>query len=390
MKLNLNKPYMIFLYTVFFSFFFWIFLDFGILRSGFEKRADFFSLETLLLLFLYFILFISIYIGFNIKKKYRILEKLKNKNNISSNLIYLLFFLFGTLGVIFTYYKIIDILKIKGVLEAIISGKANQLKYALYDNYTLGVLSLRYVTGQTFTLFLIRRVIYKKKKLILDLLVIIELFLVILISARMILIYSLVTFLIFYTIKKEIKINLKALLFVGIVILILFFLNYSRNKEFYNQNYGLSFWGAGISEIKAYLGTPFQGAIIATRGVLSGNNMTIDEAYKYSTIEKSLTTNSAIWSLYLSFKTKYTFLFIQGTFIFTGIFYGIVLRFFYNLKNTCLYFSYSAIMYCFAEFWRLYLFNEGIVKVWIVIPIFIFLLYQIFKINKKWSKYENY
>lgn len=42
MKLNLNKPYMIFLYTVFFSFFFWIFPDFGILRSGFEKRADFF------------------------------------------------------------------------------------------------------------------------------------------------------------------------------------------------------------------------------------------------------------------------------------------------------------------------------------------------------------
>ena len=94
----------------------------------------------------------------------------------------------------------------------------------------------------------------------------------------MILIYSLVTFLIFYTIKKEIKVNLKTLLFIGIVILILFFLNYSRNKGFYNQNYGLGFWGAGISEIKAYLGTPFQGAIIATRGVLSGNNMTIDEA----------------------------------------------------------------------------------------------------------------
>lgn len=116
-----------------------------------------------MLLFLYFILFISIYIGFNIKKKYRILEKLKNKDNISSDLIYLLFFLFGTFGVIFTYYKIIDILKIKGVLEATISGKANQLKYALYDNYTLGVLSLRYVTGQTFALFLIRRVIYKKE-----------------------------------------------------------------------------------------------------------------------------------------------------------------------------------------------------------------------------------
>ncbi len=376
MRLNLNKPYMAFLYTIFFSFFFWVFPDFGVLRSGFEKRADFFSLETLLLLFLYFILFISLYIGFNIKKKYKIL---KNKDNISLDIIYILFFLFSTIGVIFTYYKIIDILKIKGVLEAIITGNANQLKYALYNNYSLGVLSLRYTVGQTFALFLIRRVIYKKKKLILDLLVVIELFLVILISARMIFIYSVFTFLLFYIIKKEIKINLKTLLVVCTVILILFILNYSRNKEFYNQNYGLGFWGAGISEIKTYLGTPFQGAIIATRGVLSGNNMTIDEAYKYSTIEKSLTTNSTIWSFYLSFKTKYTFLFIQGIFIFTGIFYGIVLRFFYNLKNTCLYFSYSAIMYCFAEFWRLYLFNEGIVKVWIVIPIFIFLLYSLFK-----------
>lgn len=379
LKLNINKPYMIFLYTNLLSFFFWILPDFNILRSGFEKRAVLFSKGGMLLIYLYTLLFISSYIGFNLKKNFSKLKRMELEESISSDFTYLLFFILGTIGVIFTYYKIIDDLTINGVFSAIKKGNANLLKLSLYKNYHWGIYSLRYVCGQTFALTLIRRMIYQKRK-ILDIFVTIELFLVILISARIIFIYSLISFLIFYIEKRKIKINFKFILATLGIILILFILNYSRNKSFYNTVYKLGFWGAGISEIKAYLGAPFQGALIAAEKLLENKNLTLEEFYNYSTIERGLTTNSALLEFYFKFKQIFS---IQFIFILIGLVGGSIARIFYNLKNSSLFFSYITILYCFAELWRLFLFDDGIVKVWIIIPIIIILFDKLLKKYKK-------
>jgi hypothetical protein len=126
----------------------------------------------------------------------------------------------------------------------------------------------------------------------------------------------------------------------------------------------LPFVAAGVSEILAYLGSPFQAAIgsapLADQLVAGG-----DQTYRnYVDEEITLNTNSAFVHLHEQFG------FISWLYIaFICLCMGFGFEFLRSLGKTVLLLPASAILYGSAELWRLDLFHQGIFIVWMVIGI---------------------
>lgn len=379
MKLLL-RPYNVCIITIIMSFIFWIFPNFDILRKGFTEKNPIFDFSLVYIFSIYMLFYFSVYIGFKKSKKIKFLNKYnRSYNNIKSKKIYKIYLLISTIGVMFTLISIIKILGLSEIYKWINLGQANKLKYALYKNYSLGLLSLRYISAQSFALMLIRRVYFKIKSKF-DYVALFNIFVCTIIASRLLLIYSIFSF-VLYGISigklRGIKTS-KKFLFILFIYITLNFLTFTRTKNFYLKYYGLGFLGSGFSEILTYLGTPFQGSLTMARLILSDNFLTLDKFYIISTIERSLTTNSSIVQLYFQYGYYYILIFIL-----TGLFFGYLSRLFLFYKNTCLFFVYSMILYCFAEVWRTFIFFEGITITLTIIPVAIyFLLPTINKIKK--------
>lgn len=373
--MKLSNPSFVLSITLFLSFFMWRFPDFSVLRSGFKQRNELFSIEGLILLFMYIFFIILLYIGFRYKRRNKI--NLNSYNHLSRNRIYHIFIIISTIGVVITYYNLLTKINFSMIKYWILTGTANNLRYLLYENYKAGLISLRYVIGETFCLMLIRRYIYRKKSY-LDIIVLLEMALVIIISNRLILIFSLLSFGIYWNSKKKIKLTLKTLTIIITIIIVLFLLTYSRTKNYYLINYNLGFLGAGISEIKTYLGSPFQGALTTISILINKDNIILEKFYLLSTIQKNLTTNSAIYDLVFNKNIDSIFTLI----LFLSLFFiiiSILMRYLFLYRETVLFFSYSTLMYATAEFWRLFIFFNGIMVVLFLIPIFIYYFNKILK-----------
>lgn len=367
MKICLEKPYYLVIYSVLGSFICWFFPSFNILRSGFEKRINFLSSEILGVIFVYLFFIIALFCGYHAVKS----KKIKTTCTIDDNKVYFMFFLIGSLGVLFTYKDIFKIISLSDIKNLINLGQANYLREITYLEYSVGFKSLRYIVGPTFSLMLIRRIIYEKKNIYVDSLVIIELFLVVLIAARLIFIYSIFSFLLFYNFKyKKIKFNLKKLLVVFGIFIILSFFNYSRNKNFYQNNFNQGIIVAGVSEIKTYLGSPFQGSLQVMKYYLEDKNESLETFYKDSTIERGLTTNSAIFDFYFFYNIKNFFVLLICS-ISGGFVLGVIIKVIRNFKYTPLFITYSTILYQILELWRGFFLGAGIFIVLEVIPIIV-------------------
>jgi hypothetical protein len=126
----------------------------------------------------------------------------------------------------------------------------------------------------------------------------------------------------------------------------------------------LSFFAAGVSEIIAYLGSPFQAAI-GTASVTDQLAAGGDQTYrKYVDEEETLNTNSAF--VHLHEQMGYiSWLYIA----FVCFCMGAAFSFLLSLGKTVFLLPCGAILYGSAELWRLDLFHQGIFIVWIVIGI---------------------
>lgn len=366
------KPSVVSMAAVFASFAAWVFPSFGALRKGFEypARVDFSS--CVILACWYLLIFMSFTLGEKLGR-ITVLRRSALKGrwlDLDSNLLYYIFSFLSAIGIATTVIKIFQLLSLQQAVMFVALGQANSLKEALYEDYSIGPISLRYLVLYSASVALYR-IIGRRSFRPLNILNVLMLGITALISSRLVLIATLLTVVFLFSFgKRSIRFSVpKLTLFATIIFLILSVLNFSRNANYYERN-RLSFGLAGVSEILAYLGSPFQVAIgsapVVDQLVAGGG-----ETYRnYVDVEENLNTNSAFTLLHEQMG------YASWPYIATiCLFMGFVFEYLASFGKTVFLLPCGIILYGSAELWRLDLFHQGIFIVWFVsgigLPVFL-------------------
>ncbi|MEW6108486.1 MAG: hypothetical protein AB1632_04850 [Nitrospirota bacterium] len=363
---SLSTPYGIVFYTVLLSFLAWIMPDFGILRKGFSRQFSMGSFGFFLAMVWYASAIVCAFLFYSLALKAKLSPALFDRYaSFDRKGPYVLLSMFAFIGGLASYMVILSSVGFNTIIGYISTGQANQLKYILYEDYSAGILSLRYLAIHSCALAIFRR--YKlKQKSKLDVINVLLLLSAVVISSRLSLVMMLfICLILFVTHSSRIKIKPVKVTVAGVILFVLLSaLSYSRNKGFYEAK-GHGFWSAGISEIVTYLGTPFQGAVAVGNNSELITREPLDWA-RYAYIEESLSTNSAFLQLF-QFYGWYAFLIM----LFTVAVFSYVAGFLKKQRNNYLYLSVLTILYAFAEFWRLYWFGTGIMITLVVFPVLV-------------------
>src|SRR5215469_12334108 len=162
------KPSIISMAAVFASFMAWLFPSFGVLRKGFESPARLDLDSFIILACWYLLIFLSFAVG---EKLGRLLLFRANALQaplllLNSNLIYYAFTVLSTIGIGMTLIRIFQLLSGQEAITYLAAGQANALKDALYEDYSIGLVSLRYLVLYPASLALYRIIRYKSYKFI--------------------------------------------------------------------------------------------------------------------------------------------------------------------------------------------------------------------------------
>ncbi|MEW4241086.1 hypothetical protein Q0N51_19060 [Priestia megaterium] len=383
------KPYSMVLITVAISFFLWVIPYSSNFRTGYSAKENLTGNAIFILILWYGSIITASFIGYRFGKKIKMNKRL---DEIDNDKFYKLITILSMVGV---GYLIIYLLSVNPeIFLNIFNGSANQIKAVLYANYSIGLLSLRYVVAISGSIGIANLIINKRVKVI-DLLNILMLLFIAAMSARLLIIMS-VLFLLGILFKKKIILK-KRYFLVGTILLFLLlgFYNNSRNMEFYENRYGTdSSVVANVMEIVTYVGSPFQ----VSMGVANNFNQfmawsnsdnvlmvfpVLKKYYdvpidyrNYVDIESSLTTNSAFVDLFSSMGL-YSFLVIT----ITSLVFSIIMGHFSQYRSY-IFLIELILLYCFSEIWRIYLFNQGIILT-LLISIIVCSLLVVFLIRRK-------
>src|SRR5260370_34447110 len=296
---ELLKPSTFSMVAVAASFCAWLLPSFGTLRKGFTLSESIDLTAILVLSSWCLLIFLSFYLGH--KTKVTLIRSRPIEGNLlalDSKWVYWVFTLLSASGTFYTLAKIISSLSLSEIILFIGLSQANALKYALYSDYSVGLVSFRYLVVYSASLALYKLIRYRKASVI-HIFNLFVMLLAALISSRLIFVATLtVTVFILNFDKKKLAIKFsKGAVLVVAVFIILSTFNYSRNARFYESN-NLSFAGAGISEIVTYLGSPFQVAIGRSK-ILDKLFPDAGDTYRnYVDTSKPLTTISAFIGLH--------------------------------------------------------------------------------------------
>jgi hypothetical protein len=363
----LLKPSWVSMGAVFISFAAWLFPSFGILRKGFDYPAHLTFDAFVVLACWYLLIFLSFSIGekFGSLWNTRHLVARGSVLDLDSNVVYYAFTVLTVIGTAATLFRIFHLLTIQQALIFLSLGEGNSLKEALYEDYSVGFVSLRYLVLYSAAIALYRVIRFKSYSLVNVLNLVLLCIGTFVLGSRMIFIATLLTVLFLLTFNRNtIRISVsKTIMVMALVFLLLSVANYVRNKNYYDQNHA-SFAVAGISEILAYLGSPFQAAI-GSAPVVEQLAAGGDQTYRnYVDEEITLNTNSAFVHLHEQFGFA-SWLYIAMVCLFMGL----VFQFLLSFGKTILLLPAGGILYGSAELWRLDLFHQGIFIVWFILGI---------------------
>jgi len=350
------KPQSMVILTVVMSFVAWVFPGFQIFRKGFEFRENMFSTGAILVLLWYAGIIGAAMIGFRLGKSVRTPHaNLDRVIGLESSSAYLVLTMVGALGFAALMLFLLSQVGFSGVKGFLMEGQGNQLKDVLYEDYSIGPLSLRYVVILSGGVAIFRMLSGISRSWM-DVFNVMLLLLTALVSSRLSLILGLfVGFGLYAVYHETIQVNVvKIGVLFGAIFLLLAVYNAARNINYYQARGNDNFLVAGFSEILAYTGAPFQGALATGdyfNEVCNGREVSM-----YSGIEIELTTNSAFaeltediggWSFPVAIVTSFLAAWFMG--VLTS-----------HLHN---YFAlaYFILLYCFSEFWRIFMFYRGIV-----------------------------
>jgi hypothetical protein len=348
------------------SFAAWEFPTFGVLLKGFNHKESLDLTSTVMLVCWYAMIFACFYVGQKLGsarggQKGRIQDPVLS---LDANGIYYSFTLISTVGIVSTLSQIFANLSLQEAVLSISLGQANALKESLYEQYHIGLVSLRYLILYPASLALYR-IIRQKRYSVLNFFNVLMLGISTFLSSRLILMATLLVtcFLLTYG-RKRISISLaKAALWAGVIFLILSVLNISRNAGYYDRN-RLSFGLAGASEIVTYVGSPFQVAVGASKVSDQLAGFGGDQYRDWVDIDYNLNTNSA-FALLLQQMGYWSWPYIATVCLLMGLVFGAMVA----RGRTIFLLPCGAILYGSAELWRLDLFQQGAFIIWFVFGI---------------------
>ena len=361
------RPSFVSMAAVFASFAAWLFPSFGVLRKGFGERAHVNVSSCVVLASWYLLIFMSFTVGEKLgrTKVFRSSGLRERMFSLDSDLLYYIFSLLTAIGMATTLIKIFQSLSLQQAIVFVALGQANSLKEALYEDYAVGIVSLRYLVLYSASIALYRIIRWKSYSPLNILNILMLGVAALVLGSRLILVAALlsVVFVLSFG-KRSIRFSIPKLIILGaLLFLILAGLNFSRNAAYYEDR-KLSFGLAGVSEIVAYLGGPFQGAIGSASVVdqlVAGGDLTFRN---YVDVEINLTTDSAFVHLHEQFGyASWAYIAV------ICLFMGFVFEFLASLGKTFFLLPCGAILYGSAELWRLDLFHQGIFIVWFVLGI---------------------
>ena len=367
------KPSLISMVAVSASFAAWLFPSFGAIRKGFDNPAQLDFSSFSMLSCWYLLIFLSFYSGEKLGQlwTWSKTNPLEGLLDLDANFLYYTFTLVSAIGTAATLFRILRVLSWQETIVFVALGQANALKDALYEDYSIGLVSVRYLVLYSASIALYRMIRWRSFSAINlcnMLLLAVSTFIL---GSRLIFMATLLTTILLLTLHRNVvRISLLKTIVLGAVcFLILGVANILRNNQFYETNH-LSFAQAGISEIVAYLGSPFQvaiGSVPVMDKLIKGP----DETYRdLVDVEEELNSNSAFVHLHE----------VMGYFSWAYIailclFMGFVFEFLRSLGQTAFLLPCGAILYASAELWRLDLFQQGIFVVWMVtgigLPVFL-------------------
>jgi hypothetical protein len=341
----------------------WAFPSFGVLRKGFEKAAELDPVAILVLTAWYALIFVSFCLGqfFGTPADGKTSSS-SAAVSLDADLPYYTFTVIAAVGVLAAAARILGSLSLEGVIGFVLSGQANAMKEAMYTDYSIGLMSLRYVAVYPAAIALYR--LATRRRLSLSIVVnLLLLLLGVLISARLLLIATLVTamLLLNYDVSYR-KVRLFRIAVIGALLFsVLAIFNYSRNYGYYEER-GLSFWSSGFAEIIAYLGCSTQvalGTAARTSDLVSGK----EEHYRELVdVEETMNAVSAFTMLHQSMG-YWCWPYIAGVCGTAGFVFSLLVA-----KGSTMYLLPSgAILYSSSELWRLNLFAQGIFMTLMVI-----------------------
>ena len=349
-------PHWIVILTVTVSAIAWLLPESFGFYQGFKEKEPLSFHSFFLIALWYSIIFITTYYAFYIGGKVKLIHDFDVFVPLKNSSIFIIISCIAFLGFFYSLTETIRILGVSGFINAVTTFQTNKIAYAIYNDYSIGLFSLRYVLILSFGVTLYRIFEFKKVRN-LDLInIIVFVFYIAFFGRRLQLVCSIIVFLCIANRKKEFlrKINLRKLFFIMIfgatmLIVATVLRNYGTYQERGFNNPVI----ATVANIVEYLASPFQVSV----GIGNNLNKAIEGIFyrKYVDIDSGLVTNSAfadiiiadgLWAFFNIFLTSLIFGFLAG--------------FLSKNKDNYLFLGYPIILYAFAEVWRIELFNKGI------------------------------
>jgi len=281
------------------------------------------------------------------------------------------------------------------IIEAFRTQSVNALKASIYESYSLGIFTMRYVAALSGGIA-IATVIGRRRLAPLEVLNIVVLIAAAAISARLLLVMGVVIALgIAVQSKPERRLTVPAIAGgAALLFLVLTPLNYSRNAAFYERYYDVTNpFEMNAQEAVSYLGSPFQVSLGVVNHDLEGSPDAADlqkyllpsylptlfpadasserEYRGIVDIEDSLTTNSALAHLYIAMGFA-AFPFVTIVAFLAAFAAGHLSRY-----ENYLRLGAWGLIYAFAELWRAFLFNQGVIHAVVLAPVAAALLLSI-------------
>ena len=359
------KPYGIVVVTALMSFAAWSMPGFGVIWKGYDTPQSLFSFGGLVLTVWYGTIFLISWFSYRVGRlSENIVNGLDMQVRLDDFTAYCFVSAVGAVGFVSVIVYLMRSFGLNEILLTIISGEANALHKQLYEKYTVGLLSLRYVLILSSGLA-IYRIISRISHSFLDFANIIMLLLVAVIASRLSVVFAILIGSGLWIINQpKIKIRPGRWLILLFFVFIVFSLyNYSRNINFYISHGNGGFFAAGMSEIVKYLAAPFQGALAAGNQF---DQIILDphHSYLYTGIQKSLTTNSSLLGLICTDGNMFWPI-MSATVLASSFIMGMLRR----QRSNFLILVYFVLLYCYAEIWRVYIFNAGIMTTLLVVSL---------------------
>lgn len=275
--------------------------------------------------------------------------------------IWTIWIVLASAGVLGAVFKVITALGIRGCFHTIAAFNANAFKSAIYADYSVGLLTLRYVAILAAGIAVFRFLAFKEVS-IRSVLSIGLLLIVALISSRLSIIWAgiigFTTYVLSPTHIGKRKIALGEIVAWSVVFVVAIgALTISRTFGFYQSKGANTVTAAVGSEVQRYLAAPFQGSIQAVNNPYQRSHLNEEAG-----IDGGLTTNSALLE-FAARVGKWNVIALGLVLSVSAFACGLLNHF----RSTYLITAFGVLQCCHFEIWRLSMFQRGITITLLVI-----------------------